>query len=99
MTELAPEHFEPRDFGREFFDGMKGPAAPEGTITDRWQKLQSERTLLDEREQAVIREALNDAEGVVAQAARALGIARTTFASRLEVLGMHPRRTKGGDAG
>jgi transcriptional regulator with GAF, ATPase, and Fis domain len=91
---LSHEHFEPRDFGRDSFEGVKGPTIDPGSVTDRWQKLQSERTLLEEREQSVIREALNGADGVVAQAARTLGIARTTFASRLEALGMHSRRGK-----
>jgi DNA-binding NtrC family response regulator len=42
----------------------------------------------------MIRKAITEAGGVIAHAARALGIARTTLASRLDVLGM---RAKKGD--
>ena len=38
-----------------------------------WQKLQEGLTRLDEREQAVLRQALSQTGGVVAQAARELG--------------------------
>jgi len=58
--------------------------------------MQSERARVDEGEQAVIRRALAEANGVVAHAARALGIARTTLASRLEVLGMKGRAKSDG---
>jgi transcriptional regulator with GAF, ATPase, and Fis domain len=104
-TELVPEHFEARDL-----DGVspndaaaasaseRAPdgAAPEGeTLASAWQRLQATRARTDEGEQEVIRRALGEAGGVVAQAARSLGIARTTLVSRLEVLGMRGR-TKGG---
>ena len=42
----------------------------------------------------MIHRALTETGGVVAAAARSLGIARTTLVSRLEVLGMRGR-TKG----
>jgi transcriptional regulator with GAF, ATPase, and Fis domain len=67
--------------------------APSGTIVqeplvDGWQRLQSERQKLDLREETMIRQALADAAGVVAQAARTLGLARTTLASRIDQLGV-----------
>jgi sigma-54 specific flagellar transcriptional regulator A len=102
-TELVPEHFEARDL-----DGISpndaaasSQRAPGGVASDGeslasgWQRLQALRASTDEGEQAMIRRALDEAGGVVAQAARSLGIARTTLVSRLEVLGMRARATKG----
>ena len=57
----------------------------------RWQHLQATRARIDEAEQAMVRRALADAKGVVAQAARTLGIARTTLSSRLDMLGLRGR--------
>jgi transcriptional regulator with GAF, ATPase, and Fis domain len=96
-TEIVPEHFEARDL-----DGVAPSEAASGSasaapaasepIATRWQKLQGDRATLDEAEDAMIRQALADAGGVVAAAARALGIARTTLASRLEVLGIRAKK-------
>src|SRR5258708_38408755 len=89
-TILTPEHFETRDLDNRPLD--EGPAAPD-ELGAAWQRLQGERTKLDEREQGVLRDALKKAGGVVAHAARDLGIARTTLSSRLEALGIRsPRR-------
>ena len=104
-TELVPEHFEARDL-----DGISptdaavasarttGPhtaPADEG-LSSTWQRLQGDRARIDEAEQAVVRRAMAEAGGVVAQAARSLGLARTTFASRLDMLGMRGRtKTEG----
>jgi transcriptional regulator with GAF, ATPase, and Fis domain len=96
-TELVPEHFEARDL-----DGVSPSSAgrqpPDATddqeqesLASAWQRLQATRGRVDEDEQALVRRALTEAGGVVAQAARSLGIARTTFISRLEVLGMRGR--------
>lgn len=59
-----------------------------GAIASAWQKLRDERARLDAEEAALILQALANAKGVVALAARELGIARTTLASRLKVLGV-----------
>jgi DNA-binding NtrC family response regulator len=96
VSELGSEHFAPHDLSRESLDDGRS-VVEGGSITQRWHRLQDERAALDEREQGVVREALNEADGVVAHAARALGIARTTFASRLEALGIHSRRSRQGD--
>ena len=97
-TELVPEHFEARDL-----DGVSpalaavssrtpgGEAPPVEGLSSTWQRLQGERARIDEAEAAVVRRAMTEAGGVVAQAARSLGIARTTFASRLDMLGMRGR--------
>ncbi|MGO9833625.1 MAG: sigma 54-interacting transcriptional regulator [Polyangiaceae bacterium] len=90
---LTPEHLEARDVGRAL---LEAPAALRLTSTESlavsWQKLQAERASLDEREQSLLRRALTQSRGVVAHAARGLGIARTTLSSRIEVLGIRPPR-------
>ena len=90
-TELLPEHFAPRDI-----DGAAVESTPSATpqpLSARWQKVHADRASLEELEKDVLRQALGEAGGVVAYAARALGIARTTLASRLEALGL--RAAKG----
>ncbi|MFO0555394.1 MAG: sigma 54-interacting transcriptional regulator [Polyangiaceae bacterium] len=54
-----------------------------GELAARWSALHAERAELDRRESALIDEAMRSARGVVTRAARSLGIARTTLASRL----------------
>jgi DNA-binding NtrC family response regulator len=90
-TVLSPMHFEPRDIGATSIEGRE-PRDREGPLDGAWQALQGERAKIDEREQDVIQQALRLSGGVVAQAARVLGIARTTLASRVEALGMRPAR-------
>ena len=63
-------------------------SAHEGTLTDRWQRMHADRATLEALEEQLLRDALAEAGGVVAHAARALGVARTTLASRLEALGI-----------
>ena len=90
-TELLPEHFAPRDIDGAAIQGASpAEAQPLGT---RWQRVHADRATLEELEKDVLRQALGEAGGVVAYAARALGIARTTLASRLEALGI--RAAKG----
>jgi transcriptional regulator with GAF, ATPase, and Fis domain len=90
-TELLPEHFAPRDIdGAAIHPAPSPPAQP---LSTRWQKVHADRATLEELEKDVLRQALTEAGGVVAYAARALGIARTTLASRLEALGI--RAAKG----
>jgi transcriptional regulator with GAF, ATPase, and Fis domain len=98
-TTLTPEHLEARDLDNAPLDAAAASARqpggePLGTV---WQKLQSERAKLDEREQSVLRQALAQSGGVVAQAARQLGIARTTLSSRIEALGIRSRRGESQD--
>jgi transcriptional regulator with GAF, ATPase, and Fis domain len=97
---LVPEHFEARDLDGVSPDAAVGSQrAPtvdaDESLNSAWQRLQGERGRIDEAEQAIIRRALDDAGGVVARAARTLGIARTTLASRLDLLGI--RRAKNED--
>jgi transcriptional regulator with GAF, ATPase, and Fis domain len=64
----------------------------EETAAREWDRLQRARAAIDEEERALIERTLAAHNGVVSHAARALGIARTTLASRLE-----PRRGNGVD--
>jgi two-component system response regulator HupR/HoxA len=86
-TELRPEHLEPREIERT----TAAPSVQGRTTGERWRDLQEQRAILEGREAEVVRAALAGASGTVAQAARDLGIARTTLASKLDALGI-PRR-------
>jgi transcriptional regulator with GAF, ATPase, and Fis domain len=95
-TELVPEHFTPRDIDGAPIDRLGTPSTPPGApqpLGTRWQRVHADRATLEELEKDVLRQALAEADGVVAHAARALGVARTTLASRLEALGI--RAAKG----
>jgi DNA-binding NtrC family response regulator len=85
-TTLLPAHLDARDLGEPAT--VDEPAAVEAPIGTKWQELQSERARLDEREKDLLREALDRARGVVAHAARDLGIARTTLSHRLDAVGL-----------
>jgi DNA-binding NtrC family response regulator len=91
-TELVTEHFEARDL-----DGISPSAAAavavtkEEVLSSAWQQLQSDRARIEEAEQAMVRRALTENEGVITHAARSLGIARSTLASRIETFGMRSR--------
>jgi transcriptional regulator with GAF, ATPase, and Fis domain len=91
---LLPQHLDPRDFpGAGPIDASPLAKPPsEGGLGGEWRALQAERAKLEQREQEVLRRALADSGGVVAQTARKLGVARTTLASRLESLGVRARR-------
>ncbi|MGO8994710.1 MAG: sigma 54-interacting transcriptional regulator [Polyangiaceae bacterium] len=91
-TELTPEHLEPRDIDHVPLDAASGPAPAVEPLGTTWQRLQAERGKLDELEQGVLRQALAQTGGVVAQAARELGIARTTLSSRIDTLGIRTAR-------
>lgn len=91
-TVLVPEHLEARDLGGVEPTAVRTESLPPGGPTDtpasEWQRLQAQRTNIDEREADVIRAALAKNGGVVAHAARELGVARTTLSSRIDVLGL-----------
>jgi Nif-specific regulatory protein len=79
--------------GGDVIDALALRAGPSPARADEpsgssWEKLQAERSALDENERRVIAEALRAAGGVVAKAARDLGVPRTTLASRLLTLGI-----------
>jgi transcriptional regulator with GAF, ATPase, and Fis domain len=93
-TELQPEHVVLRELSAlsrrpSAPPRSAPPAAPLGpNPTDRWQRMLADRASLEVLEEQLLRDALAQAGGVVAHAARALGVARTTLASRLEALGI-----------
>ena len=90
---IAPEHFEVRDIGHAPMNPVPVEAnAPSATLGSRWQRLQADRARLDAQEQSVLEEAIAQSGGVVAHAARDLGIARTTLSSRIEALGIRVAR-------
>lgn len=66
-------------------DPVDQPSAPGPS---GWAELMDERTRLDERERAVLREVLKRNGGVVSKAARELGLPRTSLLSRIASLGL-----------
>jgi len=96
-TELLVAHFDARDLGAESSSASSSTPEPPTppTIGSKWQRLQSDRSRIDDEEKDLLREALNASGGVVAKTARELGIARTTLSSRLDALGL--RAAKSGD--
>jgi len=79
------------EFGGALLRRTPAATAPERT-PDTWQLLQDERGRLERREEQLIRDALIRSAGVVAHAARELGIARTTLSSRVDTLGLRTLR-------
>jgi len=67
---------------------LRGGARAARREEPSWERLQSERSALDEAERQVILAALRRHGGVVARAARELGVPRTTLASRVATLGI-----------
>lgn len=89
--EIVPEHVDVRDLegiepAAAAASASTGPPGPEPSSA--WQQLQADRDRIDEREADVIRAVLARHGGVVAHAAKELGIARTTLASRMDALGV-----------
>ncbi|HYV47052.1 MAG TPA: sigma 54-interacting transcriptional regulator [Myxococcaceae bacterium] len=95
-TALTPEHVEPRDLEVDLEGSsalpLRGPGGP-----PTWQDLQRARAQLDEAEIATIRAALHKNGGVVARAARELGVPRTTLSSRIAALGLQDANKGSGD--
>jgi transcriptional regulator with GAF, ATPase, and Fis domain len=94
-TTLLQEHLDVRDLGVASAAPLASPggaAAASAPVGARWQSLQAGRSKLDEDEEALIRSTLDACGGVVAHAARKLGIARTTLSSRIDALGIRAGR-------
>jgi len=94
-TSLVMGHFEPRDMGAETIAVPATPEADTASVAEKWQRLQAARARLDEAEKDLLREAVDASNGVVAYAARDLGVARTTLAGRLAALGLREPRGSG----
>lgn len=65
-------------------------AREEEDLSDAWRRLARERAALDDAERAMLEAAVRASGGVLAHAARALGIPRTTLISRLARAGLVP---------
>jgi transcriptional regulator with GAF, ATPase, and Fis domain len=84
---LGPEHFDTGERGAPAVAALTpAPAAAHASLSAGWLELQAARADLDGREQELLREALRRSDGVIAHAARELGIARTTLSSRIDAL-------------
>ena len=93
---VGAQHFAPGDLGVGALPPA-GPAQPEveeaaapagGDIGGRYHELLAARGRMDGVEATLLREALDRHGGVIAHAARALGVPRTSLASRLSALGI-----------
>jgi transcriptional regulator with GAF, ATPase, and Fis domain len=91
---LGPEHLDARDLDAETPRDV-AVGSPDAGLASAWERLQTQREQLAAREHEMIREALARSGGVVAHAARELGMARTTLASRIDVLGIRSARRDG----
>jgi two-component system, NtrC family, nitrogen regulation response regulator GlnG len=89
---LTPEHLEPRDLEREAMPAGVPTSAAKLEPAAAWQNLQAQRDAIDAGEVALLRETLARHDGVVAHAAREIGIARTTLSDRIAALGLRPPR-------
>ena len=90
---LGPEHLHPDDVER--LAARVTPAAStrdvavgDADVREAYRRVQDERARVDALEQRVLQEAVDKHGGVVAHAARALGVARSTLISRMEALGV-----------
>ncbi|MCB9544369.1 MAG: sigma 54-interacting transcriptional regulator [Myxococcales bacterium] len=79
-TELAPEDFRPGDLG------AAPPASP--AEPSSWAEVEAARAALLDQERGLVERALAAHDGVVAHAARALGLPRTTLIARMALLGL-----------
>ncbi len=81
---LTPDHLDPalRPAPTKPVPSTRPPVDTR-SLAARWQGLQQERAALDQREEALLDEALAKHDQVLAHAAAELGLARTTLASRL----------------
>ncbi len=85
LDTLAPETLAPLPAGAPLMVGFQ----IEGDrLAETWQRLEAEQAALGELERQVVQVALATHDGVVSRAARALGIPRTTLASRINRLGL-----------
>jgi anaerobic nitric oxide reductase transcription regulator len=93
---LSAEHVSAADLGRDPLS-VRPAASPDGagrrpaqvspaTVARDWQKLQQERSEIDEQEREIITVALRKHGGVVARAARELNVSRSSLLSRMQTL-------------
>ena len=96
---LMPDHIQPRDLGVPEFSVPSASPSRENVdiilaafqieadeLNDSWNRLQSEKTQLEKCEREIIEHALQKYAGVVAHAAKELGMRRTSLLSRMKTL-------------
>lgn len=93
--EIGPSHLDP-----ELVAALSAsprvdalPPSSPAAMSARWQALQSRRAALEQEEDALIQEALTTQGNVLAYAARALGVPRTTLSSRVTLRARRDRET------
>src|SRR5262249_2860084 len=87
-TTLYPGHLNLEEGGLARALATDVATAEGEQLGEKWRRLQQDRAKLDETEVDIFRQALARHGGVVAHAAKELGLARTTLASRLDALGI-----------
>jgi DNA-binding NtrC family response regulator len=91
-TQLRPEHLDPAYGGVP----LHRPAGPDAgasseSLAEAWRRITGERAALERAERELLERAVRESHGVLAHAARALQIPRTTLISRLSRAGIEPR--------
>lgn len=91
-TQLRPEHFDAAYGGvrldRDGIDTDSLDLEPGGSLGETWRRIASERGSLERAERRLLERAVRENDGVLAHAARALQIPRTTLISRLARAGI-----------
>jgi DNA-binding NtrC family response regulator len=87
-VEVRPEDLAELDAVESIRGAQLAQTASPASPADTWKQLQEQRSRLEEREVEVLRDTLARHGGVVAHAAKDLGIARTTLAGRVDALGL-----------
>jgi transcriptional regulator with GAF, ATPase, and Fis domain len=97
---VGEEHLDPNDLGLSRWPELtpsSRSSAPVSTEKPRsrpgdpvadWLELQARRRALEERERELLARVIEEAGGVIAHAARRLGLSRTTLSGRIDKLGI-----------
>ncbi len=86
-SELRPEHLGEMERSISPEASSQSPPASEEPASS-WKRLQDAKLGIESEERRLIRESLERHGGVVAHAAKELGVARTTLAGRVDALGL-----------
>ncbi|UJR82194.1 sigma 54-interacting transcriptional regulator [Sandaracinus amylolyticus] len=99
-TQIAPEHFDasyagaspapPIEAARAMAITIAEPLDAAAPIAERWKRLARDRAALEAAERTLLGHAIEESRGVLAHAARALEMPRTTLISRMMRAGIDP---------